>query len=89
MTATAVVAVLLLAPRRRLTKLTRIRKGKVPASWDGLLRRRMPQYRHMGQALRERLTAQMQVFLHEKQFTGCNGLEVTEEMRVLVAGWAS
>ncbi len=45
----------------------------------------MPLYRRMPEDLRKRLLALTQIFVREKNFVGCNGLEVTDEMRVLVA----
>jgi MtfA peptidase len=38
--------------------------------------------------LRERLHALVRIFVGEKTFVGCNGLEVTQEMRVVVAAYA-
>jgi len=86
--ATTVILGLILLPRLRATRLARIRNNTNPEHWDGLLRQRMPQYNRMTPAVRERLLDQMQAFLHEKRFIGCNGLAVTEEMRVIVAAWA-
>ena len=39
-------------------------------------------------AQRARFGVQVERFLREKQFKGCGGLEVTDEMRLLVAGMA-
>lgn len=44
--------------------------------------------RRMPADLQLQLKRHMQVFLAEKPFIGCNGLQVTEEMRVLVAAQA-
>ena len=45
----------------------------------------MPLYRRMPEDLRQRLLSLTQIFVREKNYVGCNGLEVTDEMRVLVA----
>lgn len=85
-----IVAWLLLAPRWRRARIDRVRSaGTPPDHWEELLRRRMPQFARMSPTIRARLLAQMQVFLSEKCFVGCNGLEITEEMRVLVSAWAA
>jgi Mlc titration factor MtfA (ptsG expression regulator) len=59
-----------------------------PPQWQGWLEQHVAFYRRMPQPLRERLLGLMQIFLREKSFVGCNGLIVTEEMRVVVAAYA-
>jgi MtfA peptidase len=66
----------------------RIHRQPFPAAWRTILRRRMPLMRRLPADLQLQLKRHMQVFLAEKPFIGCNGLEVTEEMRVLVAAQA-
>jgi Mlc titration factor MtfA (ptsG expression regulator) len=60
----------------------------LPAAQRALLAQRLPHYARLDPAQRERLHAQVQCFLAEKDFHGCNGLAVTAEMRVLIAGLA-
>jgi len=45
-------------------------------------------YRHLPPELRDQLHGDIQVFLAEKRFEGAGGLEMTEEIRVTVAGEA-
>jgi hypothetical protein len=59
-----------------------------PTHWQALFARRLPHYRLLTVAQREQLQRHVQRFLADKAFHGCNGLAVTEEMRVLVAGLA-
>ncbi|MFZ5548110.1 MAG: zinc-dependent peptidase [Pseudomonadota bacterium] len=66
----------------------RIVRQPFPAEWRSILRRRMPLMRRLPVDLQLQLKRHMQVFLAEKPFIGCNGLTVTEEMRVLVAAQA-
>jgi MtfA peptidase len=66
----------------------RIRQRPFPAEWREILRRRVPYVRHMPADLQMQLKKHMQVFLAEKPFIGCAGLEVTEEMRVTIAAQA-
>ena len=49
----------------------------------------MPLCRRLPQPLQEAFEHHVQVFLDEKQFEGCGGLEVTDAMRLTVAGYAS
>ncbi|UVW30153.1 zinc-dependent peptidase [Massilia sp. H6] len=53
-----------------------------------ILARNVTQYPGMDQAGQLRLQALVQQFLHEKTFVGCAGLDMTDEMRVTIAGQA-
>ena len=70
-------------PRRQ-----RLRSRPFPQAWRDLLERNVALYRMMPQPLREQLHAHIQVFLGEKDFEGCGGLTVTDEMRVTIAAQA-
>jgi len=76
-------------PWRRRRRHQRRAARPVPAHWQRLIERHLPLYRHMPAPERERMHAHMQVFLAEKRFYGCNGLDVTEAMRVAVAAHAA
>jgi Mlc titration factor MtfA (ptsG expression regulator) len=82
--------VVALAGQPMLTSLrrARIRSRPFPAEWREILRRRVPYVRHMPADLQLQLKRHMQVFLAEKPFIGCAGLEVTDEMRVTIAAQA-
>lgn len=76
---------------RRLQKaraLVRITSAPFPADWDDLLRAAFPPYQRMVPATRERLQKKIQRFLFEKSFEGCGELELTDEIRVLIAAHA-
>ena len=53
-----------------------------------ILQRNVEQYRAMDPAARARLEHLVRRFLHEKTFVGCAGLEITDEMRLTIAGQA-
>lgn len=53
-----------------------------------ILERNLAQYAGMDPEQRRRLQRLVQQFLHEKAFVGCAGLELTDEMRVTIAGQA-
>jgi Mlc titration factor MtfA (ptsG expression regulator) len=53
-----------------------------------ILERNVAQYRGMPAAQRRRLERLVQQFLYQKKFVGCAGLELTDEMRVTIAGQA-
>ncbi len=66
----------------------RLRAVEFPPAWRAILEREVPIYRRLPLDLRERLHADMNVFLAEKRFSGCGGLEITDEMRLIVASQA-
>lgn len=49
----------------------------------------IPLYRSLPQTLQKRLQGHIQVVLAEKQFIGCQGLRVTDEMKLTIAAQAS
>jgi hypothetical protein len=63
----------------------KVRRHPFPAEWREILRRRVPYFRSLPADLQLQLKKRMQVFLAEKPFIGCDGLEVTDEMRVTIA----
>ena len=71
------------AHRRR-----RVRAEPFPAAWRRILQRQVPLYRRLPADLKLRLQRAVAVFVAEKQFIGCGGLAVTDEMRVTVAAHA-
>jgi Mlc titration factor MtfA (ptsG expression regulator) len=66
----------------------RIRARPFPPAWREILRTRVPYVRTLPADLQLQLKKHIQVFLAEKPFVGCDGLEVTDEMRVTIAAQA-
>lgn len=62
--------------------------GGSPLNWKDLLDDRLPQMSRLSAGQREQLHTLVQRFLAQKRFVGCAGLEVTDEMKALVAGTA-
>ncbi len=69
-------------------KRRRIRARPFPADWRDILKRRVPYVRMMPADLQLQLKGHIQVFLAEKAFIGCDGLEITDEIRVTIAAQA-
>ena len=59
-----------------------------PKHWINILERNLPAYGRFSPLQQKQLQGFIQVFLQEKQFIGCQGLQVTEEMRVTIAAIA-
>lgn len=85
----AVLAWLAGPPLWRQARRERIRRNPFPAAWREVLRRRMPAFAALPADLQLQLKKHVQVLLAEKPFIGCAGLEITDEMRVLIAAQAS
>jgi len=69
-------------------RLRRALARPLSASQLAILERNVLQYAGMGREERARLQRLVQQFLHEKNFVGCAGLEITEEMQVTIAAQA-
>ena len=74
-----------------LTALRRARfmRKPFPAAWRAVLRQRMPLYARLPPDVQQRLRQRVQVLLAEVPFIGCGRLQVTDEVRVLVAAQAA
>ncbi len=94
MTFLALVGLLLAAgflgqPWWREQRRRRWRAQPFPAAWRRILRRRVPLVRRLPADLQLQLKQRIQVFLAEVPIIGCQGLAVTDEMRVTIAAQAS
>lgn len=70
-----------LIKRRR----NRFKHFPFPSPWNAIVETNLPIYSRLSPAERRRLQWHIQVFLAEKQFIGCGGLQVTDEMKLIVA----
>jgi MtfA peptidase len=66
----------------------RLRPEPIPERWREILARNVPLANGLSDEERERLLRLVQVFVHDKPFEGCGGLEITDEMRVTIAAHA-
>nr|WP_256489562.1 M90 family metallopeptidase [Pleionea sp. CnH1-48] len=65
-----------------------IREQPFPAEWRKILRRRMPYFYLMPADLQLQLKQHIQVFLAEKDFVGCDGIVIDDDIRVTIAAQA-
>lgn len=70
-----------LRERRR----AKLRAQPFPDEWRAVLARNVPYVSLLNEDERRELEGHVQVFLDEKSFEGCGGLELTDEIRVTVA----
>lgn len=74
--------------------LKRLRRKRLllrefPPEWVAIVERNVPFYRLLPPEDREELKGHILIFLAEKEFEGCGGVAVTDEIRVTVAALAS
>ena len=64
-------------------------KRPLPLLWHSTLRRCVPYFGLLPSEDQREMEGLIQVLLAEKHFEGCGGLEITDEIRVTIAGFAS
>ena len=65
-----------------------LRQKAFPEPWRALVEEHVAYYRLLSSEEQRDLLGHMQVFLAEKHFEGCGGLELTDAMRLTVAAYA-
>lgn len=76
-------------PFFRKRRRERLRAQPFPAKFQEILSANVPVYRRLPDDLRAQLHGHIHVLLAEKHFEGCNGLEMSDEVRVTIAGEAA
>ena len=66
----------------------RFRAQPFPPAWRSIITRNLPIFRRLPPEDQTELLGHIQVFLAEKHFEGCGGLELTDEIRVTIAAQA-
>jgi len=66
----------------------RLLRTPLSPEWLAIVERRVPYYRILPPRDRLELQGLVQVFLAEKHFEGCEGLDVTDEIRITIAAQA-
>jgi len=73
-----------------LAKKQRLKLLKMPLKpeFEKILLKNIPPYKRLSEKMRKELQGLVNIFLYEKEFEGCGGLELTDEMRITIAGEA-
>lgn len=66
----------------------RLRAAPLPASWLAIIDKNVPLCKRLSETDRHELYGHVQVFLAEKYFEGCGGLELNDEIKVTIAAQA-
>ena len=59
-----------------------------PDGWQGYIEKNIPLYKRLPDELKNQLHGLINVFIAEKEFKGCGGLEMTDEIKVSIAAQA-
>ena len=84
----AVIAWLIGAPVHAAHRRRKAGRRPFPPAWRAIIDRRVPLVRNLPADLRRQLEQRVQVFLVEKDFIGCDGIAITDEMRITIAAQA-
>lgn len=71
--------------RRRRRRLL---ETPVDSEWEGILRQNVRQFSLLSREERDRLLTATRIFLAEKNWEGCGGQKLTDEIRVTISGHA-
>lgn len=88
-TVSAVTLLIVLPDRWRRFRRKKLFDTPIRESYRLILEHNVPLYRRMPPELRRQLEGHVNVLLNEKRFSGCAGQEMTEDIRVTIAGHAS
>ena len=83
-----IIGYLAAQPYWREYQRNKVRSQPFKKEWRKLIQQRMPYFRQMPADLQLQLKQHIQVFLDEKSFVGCNGVKITDEIRITVAAQA-
>lgn len=72
----------------RKKRLDQIRRQPFPADWTAVLERRVSYYAILSPDDQQELQGHINVFIAEKNFEGCGGLELTDEIKITIAAYA-
>jgi MtfA peptidase len=71
-----------------LRRRKRLTSAPFPAAWEDIICRNVAHYRLLAADEQAHLRALIQVFITEKNWEGCGGLELTDEIRVTISAQA-
>lgn len=73
---------------RRRARRKQLLAALFPTEWEQIVQRNVPLYNRLPESMKKQLGGLVNVFLAEKDFEGCGGLEITDEIRVTIAAQA-
>ena len=83
-----IIGYLMAKPRLREHKRNKVRALPFKKEWRKIIQQRMPYFKQMPTDLQLQLKKHVQVFISEKEFIGCNGIHITDEIKITIAAQA-
>ena len=77
-----------IAGQLRRNRRKKLLTADIPRDWVKILKSNLFPYPYLSAEEKQRLHGTINVFINEKSFEGCGGLEITEEIRVTIAAQA-
>jgi Mlc titration factor MtfA (ptsG expression regulator) len=84
-----VAAFLIIKRLHRSAKRKDLAARPFAPEWEKIIETNVPLYKRLPDSLKEQLHGLIHIFLAEKSFEGCGGLELTDEIKVTIAAQAS
>ncbi|MBN1973125.1 MAG: zinc-dependent peptidase [Sedimentisphaerales bacterium] len=72
----------------KITKHKRILAKPFPPEWEKIIQKNVPLYNRLPDTLKQQLHSLVKIFLSEKEFEGCGGVKITDEIKVTIASQA-
>lgn len=66
----------------------RIYQQPIPQDWLSIIQQNVPYYRKLPPELQKKLQGYVQLFIDEKGFEGCGGLQLNDEVKITIAAQA-
>ncbi|WP_192021346.1 zinc-dependent peptidase [Shewanella sp. WPAGA9] len=85
---TIAIGLIITKPKRNQIRRAKVTKQAFPKQWRQILKHRFPYFKAMPTDLQLQLKKHIQVFIEEKEFIGCDGFIITDEVRVTIAAQA-
>ncbi|GGI68128.1 zinc-dependent peptidase [Shewanella gelidii] len=82
------IAWLVTSPQRAQYRRRKVVSSPFPTRWRHILKKRFPYFLSMPADLQLQLKKHIQVFIHEKEFVGCEGIQINDEVKVTIAAQA-
>src|SRR5262245_18339070 len=76
-------------PGTRRADRRRLSAEPFPEEWQSILRRNIAHYSLLSTEEQSRLRTDARILVAEKQWEGCGGLEMTDEIRITIAAQAA
>jgi Mlc titration factor MtfA (ptsG expression regulator) len=83
-----VAAILIGKYQTRRARRKRLLAAPFPQAWIEIIQKNVPLYNRLPDTLKVQLHSLVNVFLDEKKFEGCGGLEITDEIKITIAAQA-